>query len=62
MMTQSEYLETSGIYCPHCNSTNLEASEMEVGAGVAWQDIKCKDCGEEYQDTYVLTGFASTNK
>lgn len=62
MLTNKEYLDECGQVCPHCSSINLSGDHVQIDAGSAWQDITCDDCGKEWQDTYTLTGFASTNK
>jgi hypothetical protein len=61
-MTSAEYLEQGGTVCPFCKSHDIEGQEVNIDAGTAWQDVSCNQCGEEWQDTYTLTGYATTNK
>lgn len=62
MQTNQQYIDNEGTQCPYCNSHDIEGQEVNIDAGSAWQDVSCNACGQEWQDTYTLTGFASTNK
>ena len=62
MMTNEEYLSDGGNYCPHCNSSDIEAGHFEVGAGHAWQPITCNECDSTWNDTYSLIGFSEFEK
>lgn len=62
MQTNQEYIDNGGTRCPHCNSYDIEGQEINIDAGSVWQDVICNHCGKEWQDTYTLTGYASTNK
>lgn len=62
MQTNQEYIDQGGTKCPYCNSYDIEGQEINIDAGSVWQDVICHQCGQEWQDTYTLTGFASTNK
>lgn len=53
-----EYLVTGGSKCPYCASTNIEGGAGEFDIGVAFQEIRCLECGEEWQDNYTLSGVA----
>lgn len=58
-MTPAEYVAERGTCCPFCRSTDLEGQEVEIAAGTAHQQVGCLDCGEEWADTYILTGYQS---
>lgn len=60
--SQAMYIDEGGTRCPFCGSHNIEGQEVNIDAGTAWQDVHCNDCPEEWQDTYTLTGYATTNK
>ena len=52
------YRLSNGIYCPYCDSSELEAiSEIDVDGGDAMIDIACKRCGTEWVDVFTLTTF-----
>lgn len=61
-LTNDEYIKEGGTRCPFCGSLEIEGTEINIDAGTAWQDMGCSRCGSEWQDTYVLTGYADTNK
>jgi len=60
--TNAEYLAHGGTQCPFCGSYDITGDEVNIDAGSAWQDVFCNDCPAEWQDTYNLTGYATTNK
>ena len=51
------YLESEGVRCPYCGSTNLEgegSSSANYYDGYE-QIINCKKCGKSWKDIYTLT-------
>ena len=60
--SQAMYIDEGGTRCPFCGSHDITGDEVNIDAGTAWQDVFCNDCSEEWQDTYTLTGYATTNK
>lgn len=60
--TQEMYLDEGGTRCPFCGSHDITGDDVNIDAGSAWQDVFCNDCSSEWQDTYTLTGYATTNK
>jgi hypothetical protein len=60
--TNAEYVAHGGTQCPFCGSHDITGDEVNIDAGSAWQDVFCNDCAAEWQDTYTLTGYATTNK
>ena len=61
-MTNAEYLDEGGTVCPFCKSHDIQGQEINIDAGSAWQDVNCNQCSQDWQDTYTLTGYATTNK
>lgn len=58
MMTKEEYAQSQGLLCPFCKSHNIEgASPFEVTGNTAVQDVRCLDCGKEWEDVFRLVGF-----
>jgi transcription elongation factor Elf1 len=52
---RQRYLDSKGIRCPHCGSTNLTGHNLEQFDDCAVQPISCDDCGADWQDIYTLT-------
>jgi len=51
----SNYLATGGLRCPRCNSSEIEGNgNVELDAGIAWQNIVCNTCEFEWADVYQL--------
>jgi hypothetical protein len=42
--------------CPFCLSDNIEGDTLQSDGGV-WQNVRCLDCGGEWQDIYTLTAI-----
>lgn len=55
--TPEQYAEDNGTRCPCCGGAQLSGGFVEIEAGAASQGISCDDCGAEWTDTYVLTGY-----
>jgi len=56
--TQAQYLYNSGALCPFCDSSNIEAQNLEMDGAQAWSDCTCNDCQKEWKDEYTLTGYS----
>jgi hypothetical protein len=56
-VAEAAYLAAGGVHCPFCHSAQIEGDSFEAEAGTVWQDVRCLDCGEEWQDLYTLTGI-----
>jgi len=54
---KKEYVDSDGVHCPYCHSTDIEGGSVNVDAGTAWQEISCIECGESWQDVYMLTSI-----
>tara|TARA_Y100001973_G_C5207916_1_gene343041 strand:+ start:6193 stop:6396 length:204 start_codon:yes stop_codon:yes gene_type:complete len=58
MLQDKEYVKKLGLVCPHCLSKEIEAAgAMQEQPECLFQDIRCHDCGEEWQDRYELVGY-----
>jgi predicted Zn-ribbon and HTH transcriptional regulator len=58
-LTPDEYTEDHGAFCPACQSNEIEGGAFEADANCAWQHVRCRSCGAEWNDTYELTGYAN---
>lgn len=56
-MTNEEYVLRRGGCCPFCGSYHLRGRSIQVEGSVAWQEVVCYVCDEEWQDIYTLTGY-----
>jgi len=62
MQPEELYLATGGEVCPYCGDDwtigdmKWEAKVKEFPAGLLTVDMKCKVCGEEWTDRYLLGG------
>ena len=55
--TQELYVAAKGLYCPCCNSIDVSGGQVQVEAGIAWQEVTCSDCGASWNDQYTLTSY-----
>lgn len=63
MLSEKEYAGTGGTICPVCESGNIStASPLDYDIGIAWQDVKCDDCGASWTDEYKLIGYSNLEK
>ena len=56
-MTQEEYVNERGYYCPACKGVQFEGHEIEIGSGTANQEVTCLDCDATWIDHYTLSGY-----
>ena len=50
------YLENSDR-CPVCKSEDITGQGVNTDIGIAWQDVSCNECCEQWKDVYTLTGI-----
>ena len=50
------YVSKGGAYCPFCKSDQIVGGNIDIDGNAAFQPVTCSDCGEEWQDSYTLTG------
>ena len=55
---RKDYLESGGMICPYCQSTNIEGRSVDIDGGKAYQKVFCVDCAGTWQDEYTLTAVA----
>lgn len=58
---RNAYIEAGGIYCPFCNSPDIEGEFVEVAAGRATQPLYCLTCQRHWTDHYVLSDVVPTD-
>jgi hypothetical protein len=52
-----EYIQGGGNKCPHCQSEDIEAGPSEFEAGLCWQVVHCRACGESWHEIYQLSAI-----
>lgn len=57
LMTNHEYLENGGEFCPSCDGTNIISGPIKTDVGIAWRNCSCNYCGTEWIEQYELMGF-----
>ncbi len=57
-LSDEEYVAAGGGKCPACGSREIEGGSIEVDSTIAWQSVRCNDCGAGWNDTYALTGYS----
>lgn len=53
---KAAYIE-SPLHCPYCNSTQIEAGDLEVNEKnprEVFQHVECLKCNETWKDVFVL--------
>lgn len=63
MLTQSQYEAycKAQQHCPKCNSTDIASESYEADADWVEFNIKCGECGAEWQDVHDFTDMAGVN-
>ena len=57
-MTNQEYIDKDGQYCPFCESSNIQiTSELNEGIIKIWQSCKCNECNKQWNDVYMLVKY-----
>jgi DNA-directed RNA polymerase subunit M/transcription elongation factor TFIIS len=57
-MTQEEYLENRGVYCPVCESTDLVFVKAHLrNVDKMEEHITCHECGASWTDVYALEKY-----
>lgn len=58
-MSQEEYLEHEGNWCPNCSKNGeLQAGNIEVTGMIAFQQIVCLSCQATFTDELQLIGYS----
>ena len=59
-LSQERYVETFGLECPNCGSTEVYGWDLEdYGTSSANRPCNCGECNAEWVETYELTGYDS---
>ena len=54
-MTEMEYVQLDGQYCPVCHSTNINRRELHnTTSNLATATTSCNGCDSSWQDVYQL--------
>ena len=53
------YMESNGIYCPHCDSNDLESSTIDLDCDMATVYVQCLDCKSDWYDEYKFVGISN---
>lgn len=56
-MSQEEFLEESGDFCPSCHSDSLNEKDTPVFGYTLLQKACCLDCGASWKKEYKLSGY-----
>jgi hypothetical protein len=56
-----KYIQMGGVRCLFCGSEQIEGGPFDCDAGVVWQEIRCLDCGEEWQDIHHLADVQNSD-
>ena len=60
MLTEKEYVKTSGSVCPKCGSDKIKATgRTDLVCSYVYSSVMCEDCSFEYEDHYELVGYAA---
>jgi hypothetical protein len=57
MKTEAEYVEEQGLGCLYCDSADIAPGHAEVDTNNVYVDVRCDQCGAEWQDVYQLVGY-----
>jgi len=60
--TIKRYLESDGLLCPFCRSSHIVAGDCEFEVAEVWQDVRCHDCHEVWNEIYTLTRIEPLNR
>lgn len=58
MLTSEEYAARAGGCCPFCMSHDITGGASNFDSNVAWMNVRCNECGKEWADEYILTGYS----
>ena len=65
MLSETQYVKSSGLKCPRCESENIDPvdyfeSDRTINDCIL-QNILCLDCNAEWFDVYKLDGYSIIN-
>jgi len=56
---EKKYVEQKGLYCPFCESMDIESDHAFMDETGAYMEIECKNCGEKWTEVYELIGISN---
>ena len=56
-LTDKEYVERGGCFCPFCRSSDISGDSVEVDDAGARQEVICNSCERSWTDYYELKGY-----
>lgn len=62
MIDKAAYIKAKGLICPHCGAETIEGGFIQVEAGEAVQNMRCSECGNQWQDVYHLVDVLPLGK
>lgn len=57
MKDSDTYREEEGLYCPQCESNDLEGGTLQLHGVEVHQKVNCNDCDAWWEDVYRLSGY-----
>ena len=57
---EEQYLNSGGLRCPYCRTTNVSARPPSTASMEAWAQVSCDECFAEWNDVYKLVGIEIT--
>ena len=61
-MTNQEYVEKGGKYCPKCHSKAIEGGSSDFDGTTCVMHVICLACDYVWYDCYKLVGYCDTKK
>ena len=52
--TQRTYVENGGMYCPECDSEEVNSTQPRRQGDSITADLHCLACKAQWQDTFIL--------
>jgi transposase-like protein len=50
-----KYVDRQGLYCPYCDSMELQVGHLSSEESGVYINIVCRDCGKEWTEEFTLT-------
>ena len=57
---RKQYIESRGLFCPFCESKELQVGEIELNEDQCEVEVSCDLCEKEWEEIYTLTDVKST--
>lgn len=56
-MTEEEYIENNGEYCPNCRSEDIDTVDEIYSSTTYNVEMECNTCGCQWFEIYKLSGM-----